>query len=387
MTNVSVLLLFDRLRCKGYPVDAPIYGGAQRITFQLAQRLALRGYRVFLGSDDSADSGAVRQLIANNITHVYVPFRSPGWLSAPVAIARLLRVIRREGIKVVHCHDRWTAMFGRCASLAMGVDYFYTAHLQSVNRRVTASFFGPNITAVSEAVKRNLITYFGMDGDTIQVIYNGKDMQPASAQQCQAIEEKYGLRPSDRVISSIGRLSVQKGHRFLLQALARLTDKYPELKCFLIGDGNQRIRLEEMARDLDLCRRVVFCGGVEHVAPFIQLSEFTVLPSLSEGFGLAALESLLLGVPVVASRIGGVPEVVVAGVNGLLVEPKDVEGLAEAIRWMLENREQARRMGSNGLESARVKFSSEAMLSAYENYYATRLSSHADRGLLASSSS
>jgi glycosyltransferase involved in cell wall biosynthesis len=303
-----------------------------------------------------------------------------------VAIAELLQVIGREGIDVIHSHDRWTAMFGRCASLVTGVDYFYTAHLQVFNRRVTAPFFGQNITAVSEAVKRNLITYFGIDGNKIQVIYNGKDMQPASAQQCQAIQKEYGLYASDRVISSIGRLSAQKGQCFLLQALARLKDKHPELKCLLIGDGNQRPRLEKMVRELDLCRRVVFCGGVEHVAPFIQLSEFTVLPSLSEGFGLAALESLLLGVPVVASRVGGVPEVVGEGLNGLLVEPEDVEGLAEAIRWMLENRDEAGRMGSNGLESARAKFSNEAMLSAYETYYATRLNRHSSKILLTHSS-
>ena len=73
MTNSGILLLFDRLRCKGYPADAPIFAGAQRISFQLAQHLASRGYRVFFGSDDDKRSGAARHLAANNITHLRVP--------------------------------------------------------------------------------------------------------------------------------------------------------------------------------------------------------------------------------------------------------------------------------------------------------------------------
>jgi L-malate glycosyltransferase len=368
-----MLFLFDRLRCRGYPLDAPIYGGAQRISFQLARRFASPGNRVFFGSDDQPGSGAVRQLTENGISHVSVPFRSPGWLSAPLAFAQLVRLIRREGISVIHSHDRWTAMFGRCVALATGIDYFYTAHIDFFNRRATGVFFGTNVTAVSEAVKRNLTTYFRMDAANVQVIYNGENIVPATDECCRAIRESYGLKAGDRIISSIGRLSAEKGHWFLLRAVARLKQDYPQLKCILVSDGDQRIRLQQLTKELGLRPHVVFCGGVEDVAPFIQLSEFTVLPSISEGFGLAAAESLLLGVPVIASRVGGVPEVIQEGLTGLLVEPKDVTGLVGSIRWMLENPERVRHMGSNGLAAVQTKFSLEAMLNAYEQYYAQRL--------------
>jgi glycosyltransferase involved in cell wall biosynthesis len=374
MRNLKVLLLFDRLRCKGYPLESSIFAGAQRISFQLARHLASQGCTVFFGSDDAANSGPVRRLASNNITHVPVPFRSYGWLGVPIAIVRLLILVRREKIDAIHSHDRWTAMFGRCVSALSGVDYFYTAHIEFFSRKATARLFGRNVTAVSEAVKQNLIGYFGIPRDHIQVIYNGQDVKPPTAEQCRAIQERYELTARDRVISSIGRLTALKGHRFLLAALRELCGNHPEVKCLLVGDGDERGTLEQLARDLHVSKHVVFCGALEDVTPIIGVSEFTVLPSLSEGLPLVALESLLLGVPVVASKVGGIPELVVDGVNGRLVSPGDVQGLATSIQWMLKNREQSARMGLNGRDTLRDKFSGRVMLGEYERYYDARLS-------------
>ncbi len=359
------------MRCAGFPVSAPVCGGAQRKSFQIAQRLARSGYRVFFGSDDTPETGVVRQLAASGIEHVRVPFRSPGWLSAPECLARVVRIVRHNGINVIHSHDRWTAMFGRCAAALTGAQYFYTAHIVFLNHKATRAFFGRNITAVSESVKNNLRAYFNIDAEHIQTIHNGEDIAAASPEKCLQVLRTYGLE-GHRVISCIGRLNAQKGHEFLLHAVAKLKARCPELKCLLVGEGDQREALEWLARELRIGGNVVFCGAQDEVAPFIQVSEMTVLPSISEGLPIAVVESLALGIPVVATRVGGVPEVVLDGENGLIVEPRDAAALAHAIEQLLRNPAGARRMGAAGREWVQSRFSLESMLHSYEEYYRAR---------------
>jgi glycosyltransferase involved in cell wall biosynthesis len=144
---------------------------------------------------------------------------------------------------------------------------------------------------------------------------------------------------------------------------------YRGLKLLLVGDGILREQLHSTVRSLGLQDTVIFCGNQENVAAFIDLSEFTVLASLAEGLPLTIIESLVLGKAVVATRVGGVPEVVNDGESGLLVPARNVPALSSALMYMLGNPEKATAMGRRGQEEAIKRFRRETMFQQYSAYY------------------
>ena len=176
------------------------------------------------------------------------------------------------------------------------------------------------------------------------------------------------------IISVIGRLSRQKGHKYLFDALRLIICRFSNLKVLLVGDGELREKLNQYVINSGIENNIIFCRHQENVAPFIENSLFTVLPSLWEGLGLAAIESLTLRKPVVAAAVGGLPEVIEHNVNGLLVPPKAPVELAEAIKIMINNPEKVREMGKMGELIAKNKFSISAMMNKYMQYYSEILS-------------
>lgn len=370
---MRVLVTFDRLQCRAQPADSPLSGGAQRRAFQVARHLAASGAEVFFASDDDGCDSLVRQLAEGGIHHVPVPFRSRGWLGLPVIVWRLAVLLRRERVQVVHAHDRWSAMFAWLAASLAGSRYFYTAHAVFHTLKPTKMFFGHCVTAISKAVKRNLVEYFGLVPGDVEVIYNGESIEPPSEEERRRVLARYRLDADDRVLCCVARLAASKGHACLIEAVGFLKDEFPRLRLLLVGDGDERPRLERMVAARGLEPHVLFCGHQSQVAPFLGVSEFLVLPSLLEGLGAALIESSLLGIPAVASRVGGIPEVVENGVTGLLVEPRAPLALAEAMRLLLRDRELAKRMGGAARVVAKETFSLERMLAGYETYFRARL--------------
>ncbi|GAB1542442.1 hypothetical protein NUACC21_51160 [Scytonema sp. NUACC21] len=167
------------------------------------------------------------------------------------------------------------------------------------------------------------------------------------------------------VIGSIGRLDAMKGHDILLRAIAQLEG----VRVVILGEGGQRTALEKLAVELEVASRVEFPGWIDNPRAYLPQFDIFAMPSRSEGFPLAIVEAMLASLPVVATRVGSIPEAVTDGETGLLVDKDDVEGLASALRRLKDDPELRVRFGQRGRDVARCNFTVENMVKSYERLW------------------
>jgi glycosyltransferase involved in cell wall biosynthesis len=201
-------------------------------------------------------------------------------------------------------------------------------------------------------------------------IHNGVD--PDAFDSPPADRSELALRDDGAVIGTVCRLDEpKKGLTVLLHALSVLAKRngLPAWQCLVVGDGPARDRLRHLAGELGLSRQVVFAGMRRDAARVLPALDIFVCPSLYEGFGIAIVEAMAAGRPVVASSAGGISEIVVHGETGLLVPPGDAAALADAIAALLARPERARTMGLRGRERARERFAIEAAVRRHQHLY------------------
>jgi len=214
------------------------------------------------------------------------------------------------------------------------------------------------VVAVSRAVAERVV------GARPYVVYSG---MPVSAER--GTPGHHEGTSKLRIIGTAGRLVPLKGIVYLLRAMAALRAEFPHFVLEIAGSGPERPRLERQVQAFGLAGRVRFLGWVNELAPVLARWSLFVLPSLEEGFGIGALEAMAAGLPVVATAVGGIPELVEDGRTGRLVPPGDAEVLAERIRLLLRNHEVQDAMGAAGRARAREYFSVERMAIAISQIY------------------
>lgn len=290
-----------------------------------------------------------------------------------IAGRTLARLLARERYDIVHFHTArahaMSAFLGRLARtrrvVTRRMDYplrggCYARWLY--NRMVDA------VVAISEGV-RTVLLQAGVEPGRIHLIPSGVDVgrfEAADAMRS-AARARYGIFGQEFVVVMIASLETRKGHAVLLDALGALADIAVRALC--AGTGSQAAVLAARRDALGLRDRVRFLGQVAAVPELLAAADVVVLPSLQEGLGVAAIEAMAAGRPLIVSRAGGLPEVVGDGVAGLLVEPGDAAGLAAALRRVARDPATARALGDAGRARARERFSVEAMASATRALY------------------
>jgi glycosyltransferase involved in cell wall biosynthesis len=220
--------------------------------------------------------------------------------------------------------------------------------------------------AVSEAVETELIAD-KVAASRITVIPNGVEI----LQLRRAASSALGPKPDEARarVGFVGRLEQIKGCEFFIRAAALLAADHPSVSFVVAGTGSRERVLRMMAADLGIADRVEFLGHVESVAPLLAALDVVVVPSLSEASGLTAIEALALGVPVVASRVGGLPDVVVHEETGLLVAPGDSEGIARAVARLLGDPALVQTLAAAGARWVEERFTMERMIDGYLRLY------------------
>ena len=279
----------------------------------------------------------------------------------PVGTWRFWQRLRRLRVDIVHIHFggrsvRWLA---RAATGAKVVVHIHATILEP--RGLSPVFFSARgadvVVAVSRAVASRVV-----DGP-VRVIYNGVGIPGAGALalRCRSTSEV--------VLGTARRLIVLKGIEYLLDAAAVLRREFPSLRVEIAGSGAQRKELEQRVAQLGLTSSVEFLGWVDDFSSVLPRWDVFVLPSLEEGFPIAALDAMAAGLPVVASAVGGVPELIEDGKTGWLVPPRDVEALASRIRLLLSNREQRLAMGAAAQARVQDHFSLAQMTESFSKLY------------------
>lgn len=225
------------------------------------------------------------------------------------------------------------------------------------------------IAVNSNDYPKRMVQHYGFRAEKIRTIYNGIKIKKLrmSEEEKRTRRSKLQIGRNDILIAYVGRLSPQKGIRYLVSALLRLPSNY---KLLIIGDGPERERLQAIVRSYGLQCRVKFLGFILNPEYYIILSDLVVVPSIwYEAFGRIVAEAMCLGVPVIASKIGGMAELFENGIQGIYVEPRNSTQLAEAIKYLGKNPEKRVRMGKEAKKWARIKYNIERVIELHAKVY------------------
>ncbi|UCF67345.1 MAG: GT4 family glycosyltransferase PelF [Acidobacteriota bacterium] len=289
-------------------------------------------------------------------------------------VPRLAERFREEKIDVVHSHSLDTMFYGALAARWAGVPLvFHTQHntlleqytgSEKLKFRLAVRMID-KIIAVSAETDRTLAVA-GVAPARRTVILNGVDVERYQQRE-DSRDACLAARPL--VLGTVSRLAAEKGIDRLLRALARLDGSKREPRLRVVGEGPERVALEALAHELGLDDRVEFLGFRDDVIELLSQLDLFLLPSLTEGIPLALLEAMASGLPVVATKVGGVPEVIEAGLSGVLVPADDVEALAGAISELLEQAERRKALGRAAARRIEAHFSLAAMCTSYRRLY------------------
>ena len=372
--HIDVLLLITELNV----------GGAERIVEQLASGLARDRCNVQVAClYDPRAIGADIQ--AAGIPVIDLDMRNKVDLRAPY---RLFRLLQEGNIQVLHAHlfhaNFLAATVGRLARVPVIIATRHSVEIGGRYREWVNRLVRPlcdAVVAVSRQVYEAEAHRSGVNSDKLVMIPSGvreqilDDVDQASMERLRSM---WKIQPESRLIGTVGRFVEPKGYTYLLDALAKIRTQISDTKALLVGDGALRRSMEEKARELGLSDTVVFTGTRRDVPGILALLDVFVLPSLWEGLPIALLEAMAAGLPIVATAVGGTPEVVVDGVTGLLVPPRNPDALAKAVLTLLHDPGLRQKMGQAGKERVREHFSVEKMVKETEGLYQRLL---AEKGL------
>ncbi len=283
-------------------------------------------------------------------------------------VFRLKKLIRDERYDIIHFHTkRAHALCFWLGQIHPGLKYVVTRRM---DYRMKKNWYNDRlynkqvdgVVAISEKIA-SLLMEGGVNREKIRVIHSGIDPQPFQ------MEHEDEANSTRLVVGTVAVLEQRKGHRFLLEAAKILKDQGIRLRYLFAGEGAERNYLEQLVLKWGLQDEVAFMSFVTDIPSFLAGIDIFVLPSLFEGLGVSVIEAMAAGKPVVASRVGGIPESVEDHITGLLVPPGDPPALARVISNLLSQREALERMGMKGRERALQYFTLELMAKRNEDFY------------------
>lgn len=350
-------------------------GGTERLVVELIRRLHTRFPMAVCCLDEPGKWAAQLTTMGVEVTALR---RQPGF---HVGLARdVARVARHHHATILHCHHYSPFVYGRLAALLVpGIRLVFTEHGRlsdapaSRKRQLATRLLRtgvPRLYAVSHDLRRHLIE----EGfpSRLEVIWNGIDPRraPVEADRDRA-QANLGVTPEHRVIGSVGRLDPVKDFRTLLQAFAAALARDSRLRLFIVGEGPEQAALDEVIRAAGLGERARLLGHREDVPLLLPGFDVYVNSSITEGVSLTILEAMAAERPVVATAVGGNPEVVQDEVTGLLCPARDAAALAGAMTNLAADAPRAARLGVAGRERVLAHFTLDQMVHRYAQIYET----------------
>jgi len=324
-----------------------------------AQALHERGLDVAVWGISTPEPGAIVETEA--------PVRSlglPKTTLIPQTTHRLAREIAAYAPDVLHLHSYTTHVHGIRAARRVGVkrilvsfhDFRLGRRRAAVCRRLKG--YVSRVIVLNETMRRLYQRACDYATEQMLVLPNAVDTERfAPAPRDQALAKQLGIGPDDFVIGCVGGLNRNKAHRFLLRALGAVVERLPQARLVLVGEGRDRRSLEQLARRLHRDDRVIFAGRQREVPRWLSLFDVFVQPSLIESDPLAVHEAMAMGLPIVATNRGGLPELLAEGEAGLLVPPGRPRALADAILHLAADPSHARALGANARRRAVERYS------------------------------
>jgi len=348
-------------------------GGLEKVVISLVKRVDKERYTPSLCCFDNL--GPLVSSIPKGIK-VHLLQRKQGidyWY--PLKLARLLK---SEGIQILHLHNSTAFFYGTIAGkIARIPAIIYTEHardsLPDVRIRITEkvlSYFIDKAVVVADYLKHNLIKYQWFNPLKITVIPNGVDEEEfKDLPEGERVKRELGLSPDQKVIGMIARLDPIKNHWCLLRAMQRIAREFQNVVLLIVGDGPLKEELISMIRDYGLQGRVFLLGARDDIPRILTAIDIFVICSKSEGLPMTLIEAMASGKAIVASRIGGIPEIIKNKINGILVSSGNPEELAESISSLINKPELMEELGLVAKKTFCSRFTLQSMVQSYEDIY------------------
>ena len=279
----------------------------------------------------------------------------------PMAIIQMVRHFKREKIDIVHTHLSTSSVNGCIAARLAKIPCVATVHGMSGK---LSFIFADHMIGVSEGVRQHLISQ-GINSERVSTVYNGVEV-PTGLYSKQEARTKFGIPESATVFGTVSRLTSMKGIEYSIRAFERIAKSISDAVYVLVGDGDRTEQYKELTKELGLEDKVLFLGYQSKVFEPLTAMDIFLFPSLKEAMGISVVEALAVGLPVVSTNVGGLPEVVSATV-GSLVPPQDFEAMAqEAIALAKLDRQS---ISNKARDRAQSMFSVSSMLEKTNQVY------------------
>jgi L-malate glycosyltransferase len=352
-------------------------GGAEVLAAALARRLQDQQLRfVFICLDELGTLG--EQLQVEGFP-VHVLARRPGvdWR----CMASLGALLRRERVNLVHAHQYTPFFYSLAARLFVRrLGIIFTEHGRHypdyprkkriwINRMLLKR--RDRVVGVGQSVRTALINNEGIPGERIAVIYNGINIRSfqSRADERQSLRRELGFSDQDFLILQVARLDYLKDHATAIRTMTRVVHNCPTARLLLVGEGPELSKIQQQVREVGLEKHVLLLGLRTDIARLLAAADMFLLTSISEGIPVTLLEAMAAGLPLVSTRVGGVPEVITDGETGLLAAAGDDAKLAEHVLRLASQNETRLRFGKAGVKRAEDKFSEQEMHAGYLRVY------------------
>lgn len=360
-------------------------GGAERVAAELAIGLDPGRFEsVFCVTRPLWGPGCEESLLEAEVRTLTLRRRSARNV---LAWRPLISLLRRERTDILHCHkfgsNLWGAVLGRLTGVPVIVahEHVWSFEGQALRRLLDRGLIAKEahvFLTVSRETRRQMIEVEGIDPDLIRVLTNGIPTPEPSGRD---VRQELGIDPEALVVGTVCVFRPQKALQVFIRSAALLVSEFPNLNVIIAGEGPERVRLEALVNQLGLDERVFLVGQRTDVSDVLATFDVAVSSSDYEGSPLAIIEYMAAAKSIVATRVGGVPDLIQDGVHGLLVEAQDAEGLASAVARLLREPDLRARMGEKARERQQAEFSIDIAVRRlellYEELYAASASGRA----------
>lgn len=345
-------------------------GGISSYLFTLADGLKQKGHNIYLATSGGELEDKFR---ATGVVLIKVPIKIKNEISLKIIFSFLKsrKEVKKRNIDLIHSNSRTTQALGNLLSRYQNKPHIFTCHgfFKPKLSRLLFPYWGKQVIAISQEVKEHLITDLKLDEKKISVINNGIDTKNfGDFSGRDNLRKELGVS-NNFLVGIVARLSDVKGHLYLIRAMQKVIKKFPSTKLLILGEGKMKNTLVKETTDLGIKDNVIFIPEAKNTKDMLAAMDIFVMPSLQEGLGLALMEAMAQGLAVIGSSVGGIKTLIQHKVNGLLVEPADVEGLATAIMLLLGDYNLCRNLGINARKFIINNFSKEKMVDSTEKVY------------------
>lgn len=364
-------------------------GGAQENTLATVQGLSKRGYQVTLltGPSFGNEGEILSQALEEGLEVVILPelVREVSFWKDLIAYQKLRSWLAQRHYAIIHTHTskagflgRVSAYFSSPSSILIHTPHGHVFHsyfkplkekLFLVLERLTARWTDCLIALTERCRREHLELKVGIPEQWVTIPSGVEEKFFQDIGSREELLNSLGISPERKIIGFIGRLAPVKGAAYLIEALPEIFQEIPEAHCLIVGEGEEKLRLEKRVEEWELKHRVTFAGHQKNPAPYLSAFDVLVVPSLNEGMGRVIVEGGLLCKPVVGTNIGGIPDLIEPQETGLLVEPKNPSQIAKAVMQLLQDPLRCKRLGMTLRAKVLNGFTADQMLDKIDSLY------------------